>query len=88
VRHLALRTERGCLMRVAQEGGGPSAGTQTARCFGHEVSCWTDESLLETFETALVSAPTRAWRSSPRPQGRSTRRTGAYRRKRSPRVRT
>jgi len=51
---LALRTERGGLLRVVSRRGNERTGRPDSLMLGDEVWCWTDVSLLEAFQTALV----------------------------------
>jgi hypothetical protein len=46
---LALRTERGGLLRVVSGRGERAHGQTDSLMRGDEVWCWTDESLLEAF---------------------------------------
>jgi phage terminase large subunit-like protein len=54
VRHMALRTERGGLLRVVSGRGERAHGQTDSLMLGDEVWCWGDDSLLEAFQTSLV----------------------------------
>lgn len=56
-RHLALRTERGGVLRVVSGRGDRAHGQTDSLMLGDEVWNWPDDKLLAAFQTGLVKRP-------------------------------
>ena len=57
IRHLALRSEEGGLLRVVSGHGERAHGQTDSLAIGDETWSWSDDKLLEAFQTGLVKRP-------------------------------